>query len=547
MTEAVINTAERDAWGGGPGLIESLWRYRLLIAVVTMLAALAGFGYSLQQPTRYRATATLILRDPNDPGVLGTATRARDLAPYVTKQVELLTSTPVLDRASQILQGQGQQRAPAIRRGAIDVRSSPDLRVTINVSEEDPRLAAAIANVVADAYQQIAAEQVNADAQRAITKLEEARTRLQEELNANLATTPRDPNNPLQLTAQQEALVAQLATLRARADEIAVRTALDGLRVELFEAANEPSTPTSPKPMRDAALAAVLGALTAGAYAWRAAAQNRRADNREDPAPVLQAPLLGEVPEFHAPPLSADAPIPSPAMLGPVVAEAYRFAIASLDHMVSNLGGSSLVVTSVAPGDGKTLTALNLAISALRDQRRVVLVDADEHRRHLSELCGRNGSPGLTDLGDEAVPVERCLHDLELADGGSVPVVPSGGELQHPTTFVRTPAFRKALLRIAEQADLVLLDTPSLLAISDTVAIAGQADGVIFVVNRGTPLRQLRTARERISSTGSPLVGYIFNRSSASLSPYVPSTTTPRGRALAPGSNARPRSRIWAR
>lgn len=522
---------------GGPGLAESLWRYRLLIVLVTVLAALAGLGYSLQQPTRYRATATLILRDPNDPGVLGTTPRVRDLAPYVTRQVELVTSTPVLDRASQILQGQGQQRAPTIRRGAIDVRSSPDLRVTINVTEEDPKLATAIANAVADAYQQIATERVNADAQQAIAKLEEARARLQGELDASLATTPRDPNDPLQLTAQQEALVTQLATLRGRMDEIAVRAALDGSRVELFEAASEPSAPTSPQPVRDAALAAALGALAAGAYAWRAAARNRRADGREDPAAVLQAPLLGEVPEFHAPPLRAGAPIPSPAMLGPVVAEAYRFAIASLDHMVSHLGGSSLIVTSVAPGDGKTSTALNLAISAVRDQRRVVLVDADEHRRHLSELCGRNGSPGLTDLGDEAVPVERCLHTLELADGGSVPVVPSGRTPDHSATFVRTPALRKALSRISEHADLVLLDTPSLLAVSDTMAIAGQADGVIFVVSRGTPLRQLRAARERISSTGSPLVGYIFNRSSTSLSPYIPQDnhSARRGARLGPG------------
>jgi Mrp family chromosome partitioning ATPase len=544
MAEVRMGTAEGDAWGGGPGLVESLWRYRLLIAVVTILAALAGLGYSLQQPTRYRAVSTLILRDPNDPGVLGAATRVRDLAPYVTKQAELVTSTPVRDRASQILQGQGQQRAPVIRRGAIDVRSSPDLRITISATEEDPKFATAIANAVADAYQQIAIERVNADAQQAIAKLEEARTRLQEELNASVATTPRNPQNPLQLTAQQEALVAQLATLRARIDDIAVRAALDGSRVELFEAASEPSTPASPNPVRDAALAAVLGALAAGAYAWRAAAQNQRADDREDPVSVLQAPLLGEVPEFHAPPLIAGAPIPSPAMLGPVVAEAYRFAIASLDHMVSNLSGSSLVVTSVAPGDGKTSTALNLAISAFRDQRRVVLVDADERRRHLSRICGRSGSLGLTDLGDDNIPVERCLHDLKLADGGSVPFVPSGSELEQSTMFVRTPAFRKALLRIAEQADLVLLDTPSLLAVSDTVAIAGQADGVIFVVNRGTPLRQLRTARERLSAAGSPLIGYIFNRSSASLSPYIPKYNHSVGEPFL-DSNARAGPRAW--
>jgi Mrp family chromosome partitioning ATPase len=81
--------------------------------------------------------------------------------------------------------------------------------------------------------------------------------------------------------------------------------------------------------------------------------------------------------------------------------------------------------------------------------------------------------------------------------------------------------FRKALLSMSERTDLVLIDSPAVLAVSDAIVIAGQVDGIVIVVSSGTPLHHLRTLRESLAWVGTPVVGYVFNRSMASPHPHA--------------------------
>ena len=81
--------------------------------------------------------------------------------------------------------------------------------------------------------------------------------------------------------------------------------------------------------------------------------------------------------------------------------------------------------------------------------------------------------------------------------------------------FFRSTAFGKLISFSGEPADLVLIDTPALLGVSEAVTIADHADAVLLVVNRGTSLADLRRARERLAFTDTPLIGYLLNRGSA--------------------------------
>ena len=80
--------------------------------------------------------------------------------------------------------------------------------------------------------------------------------------------------------------------------------------------------------------------------------------------------------------------------------------------------------------------------------------------------------------------------------------------------FFRSTAFSRLISRSGEPADLVLIDTPALLDVSEAVTIADHADAVLLVVNRGTSLADLRRARERLAFTDTPLIGYLLNRGS---------------------------------
>jgi Mrp family chromosome partitioning ATPase len=227
-------------------------------------------------------------------------------------------------------------------------------------------------------------------------------------------------------------------------------------------------------------------------------------------------PLLGEVPHFRSPRPASNVSIASPSALGPVVTEAYHHIVASLELARASLSGSSVMLTSATPGEGKTVTALNVAIAAQQEDSRVALVDADIRVQRLSELCGQRGGWGLTDVGDEPVELTNYLYCLDLEDDSVVlPVLPAGTEVEHPAGFFRSSRFRKALLSVGERTDIVLIDSPALLAVSDAIAIAGQVDGIVIVVSRGTPLRHLRALRDSLARVDTPVIGYVFNRSSA--------------------------------
>ena len=141
-------------------------------------------------------------------------------------------------------------------------------------------------------------------------------------------------------------------------------------------------------------LGALVGLLGAGIWAWWAAARNQRAEGRGDPARILGAPLLGEVfalPASRASAGSAAAPLWPPESS---VADAYHVVVASLDHELAGVGGSSVAVTSVGLGDSRTSTTLSIAAAASEEDRKVLLIDADERTQRLSELCNTHKAEG---------------------------------------------------------------------------------------------------------------------------------------------------------
>jgi hypothetical protein len=179
--------------------------------------------------------------------------------------------------------------------------------------------------------------------------------------------------------------------------------------VALREQAVLPEQPAQPQPLRMAAIGglagAVLGAMLAWGLAWRrrpatVAAGGGLVQPEWAHTGPLAAPLLGEIPDFAEP--AGDAQVPTATDPDSAAGKAYRALAASLQSVLNRTGARALVVTSPDPGDGKTLTSLNLAVALGESGQHVVLVDADERQRGLSQLCDLDGQPGLTDLAVES-------------------------------------------------------------------------------------------------------------------------------------------------
>ena len=520
---------------GGATVLQSVRRFASWVVGGTLFAAALGWGASQLQPPRYEATAEMLLVNPRDVGVFGEIGQGSvDPGRYLQNQAQRLESSTVAARAAEQLEGD-LTAAEVRERIAATASTEADL-LGVTASAATAEEAAALANAVVEAYQEVGSADMRELMNRSIAELEKAQGGIQARIDAAQAVVDEFPANEF-AERELDAAVNELIANEQLTERIAVDASLYGSGVDMVEPAVPPESPAAPRTAQNTVLAALLGLGGSVALAvWRSR-KSRRADHRLDPGEILHVPLLGVVPDLGL--LSGLAEhCPTVAEPDASVAEAYRFVATALEHELKG-DVRRVVVTSALPGEGKTTVALNLAAALEQGARPTMLVDADVRQHALSVLTLTEGRPGLADMGDYLVDdvvhfweQEWSRMTLQPADRTSLeglppqlirviralpPIVPVGVRNVDPTQFFRTNRYRAALQRLNEQGRnegerLFVIDAPSLLSVSDASAIAGSADGIVLVVNRGTPLHVLASLGERLAFVGTPVLGYVFNR-----------------------------------
>lgn len=203
-----------------------------------------------------------------------------------------------------------------------------------------------------------------------------------------------------------------------------------------------------------------------------------------DPTVVAEdvgVPLLGMIPKVKLGPRG----IADPETAG---GESFRHLRISLSFVGERSKAQTFLVTSAVPGEGKTTTAVNLAASYARSGRRTLLIDADLRRPRVSEVLGIPRTPGFTDLLLGDLDSEEVTHRIpELAD---LDVIPSGLASDRAFDLLGSDRMELVLSKLAATYDLVILDAPVLLSVSDAVALASRCDGVLFVSKPGSVSRR---------------------------------------------------------
>lgn len=191
-----------------------------------------------------------------------------------------------------------------------------------------------------------------------------------------------------------------------------------------------------------------------------------------------------------------------------VAIEQYRKLAATLHHAQAERGLQVIMVTSANPGEGKSLTASNLAITlAASYQRRVLLVDADLRRPSLHDLFGLPNTTGLSDgLAKESVD---GLPVTEIS--GRLSVLPSGQPLDDPTAVLTSGQMKGVLDQARAAYDWVIIDTPPVGLLSDAKLLAEMVDGVVLIVEADkSPYPDILRAVEIIGRD--KLLGAVLNR-----------------------------------
>ena len=192
------------------------------------------------------------------------------------------------------------------------------------------------------------------------------------------------------------------------------------------------------------------------------------------------------------------------------IAESYRRLAMNLQFSRPDRPVKSIVVTSAEAGDGKTVTALNLAIVFAQIGRRTVYVDADLRRPASHERLSIPKEPGLTDLvfsGSDFDP----SHFTSAVD--NLFVIPGGRSVPNPSEVVESRSFQNFLRDLEENFDMIVIDSPPVLAVADALSLTARADAALLVASAGkTTYPTLHRTLEELRHVRQKLTGGVLNR-----------------------------------
>ncbi|WP_307814722.1 polysaccharide biosynthesis tyrosine autokinase [Leucobacter aridicollis] len=273
--------------------------------------------------------------------------------------------------------------------------------------------------------------------------------------------------------------------------------------------ATVPHHPYSPNLSRNIMLGVVGGALLGFSTALLRDRFDTRLRGRDDIAAVTQASVLGE--------FSSEAASGQDLILKDLASysgrtEAYRQLRTHLQFMNVDGGVRSILVSSSIPAEGKSTTAANLAITLAEGGVRVLLIDADLRRPKIDSLLGLERTVGLTTVLTGRIGLADAVQPA--GPNSSLVVLTSGTVPPNPSELLASAAMERLLHAAQESFDVVIVDSPPLVGVSDPAGLSTLVSGVLLVTSADGRLRreQLTYALEQLSLVRAKLFGLVLNR-----------------------------------
>jgi len=283
--------------------------------------------------------------------------------------------------------------------------------------------------------------------------------------------------------------------------------------VRIMDYARTPTFPIKPNKKQNAALGLLVGIFLGGGLAFFLEYLDTSIRTTEDIEKYLSWPVLGIVPQFAEIKRKA-----SGSEIQPVVtkfsksasAEAYRTLRTNIQLANIDNPPKSLVITSAAPLEGKSTTALNLTVALAQKESKVLLIDADLRKPMIHKLLHLDNSSGLVDAilngGHPGASVKQSkdIDNLWVLTSGSIP--------SNPSELLGSSGMKALMEQVTKEYDYVVFDTPPLISVSDGAILASQADGILMVVSPGKVKGEIgRHTKELLERIGTPVLGCVFN------------------------------------
>jgi polysaccharide biosynthesis transport protein len=427
-----------------------LWRRKLLIAIPLIVVPAAALIFSLDQVEKYTASASLIFRDS---GSGAQPLVSEDPAREAATNVRLLQGELMEQRVERALGGPIGGTVSVIAEGESNL-------VTLDATASDPDRAARIANTYAAEYTAF--------------RRENARRELRQD--------QRQARRELAALPKGRAAAPDRLALRRRLARLGVAVPQGSVRQ--VGSAAPPSSASSPHPVRNTLLGALVGLILGLVLAGARDRLDRRIRDPHELESVFARPIIGRIPKSRALAKRRSGAHGLP----PAEAEAFHALRANLLYFAADRGTRSVLVTSAEPGEGKTTIAWNLACAASSPDARVLLIEGDLRRPTLARSLGAGDAPGLTEFLEGKAALAEVVREVAVAslDHGpekprTVHLILAGSSTPNPLDLIDSERMRDLLRTLPETYDLIVIDTPPTSTTADAIPLLSQVGGVIVV------------------------------------------------------------------
>ena len=494
-------------------------RWLWLVALMVILGAAVGFLVSRVTTPVYRASLTLFVNQAQNP--LSPDYNSALLSERLTRTYgELIKKRPILEAAIQKL---NLDVSPNELAAQITVRAIRDTQLLeLAVEHTDPALARDLANTIAETFiiqsreERLGQSNSREVIRQAIADLENNLVATATEIERRRQAGDSAEVARLQAVLSQQQLSHSQLLRSEQEMRLAEARSVDTIRVS--EPAVLPTEPVRPKVLDNVLLAAAIGLLIGLGAAFVIQRLDNTVKTPQDVQRITDLPTLGTI--MRSPQKKgSNAGLLHEVHSHSPIAEAYRMLRTNVDFAQVSRPVQTLMVTSSHPGEGKTTTLVNLAISMAESGRRVIAVDSDLRRPTVHKVLGITNTVGLTNLLLTDNPdLGGALQSTHVPD---LRVIPSGPIPPNPTELLRSSRMARLLERLRAEADLVLLDSPPVLAVADPMVLGAQIDGVILVVDAGvTRVQALAAAKEQLTRSSAQLLGVVLNKLSSTAGGY---------------------------
>jgi capsular exopolysaccharide synthesis family protein len=417
----------------------------------------------------------------------------------VLTELQLITNAPVKGQVTKKL-----GLTPNI--SAAEVGQTDEISLT--ATARTPVLAAQVANTYAQTF--VAYQRSNA-----LNALTAAEQQLQGQitaLDAQLKPLESESSPSAGTTSTISALTSEEAVLKEQLAQLQVTGAETPGGVEVVSGASSPTSPSSPRPLRDGGIALVIGLLLGVGAAFAAEYFDDKVYTKDEAERLSGGvPVLAMIPRVRSwkrskrPMLITEVDPFSPAT------EAYRSLRTALQFAGHDSQLKTILITSASGREGKTSTVANLGVVLAKAGERVVIVNCDLRRPRIGKFFGQEETPGFTSVLIGQEELKKALRPVadtpELALLGTGPIPPNPAEL------LGSDKAAEIFRLLATDFDIVLIDSSPLLPVADPLVLSGYADAVLMVVMAGLTTRaEVERAFELLAQVNARPTGIVLNK-----------------------------------